>query len=182
LNAMKIELKRTDEDFSRTIHLRESAEDLNLQADGVEFEKPVKVDLIVSKSKDQLICRGQITAPVRLECSRCLLKFEEEQSADLDFVIDLSGIWEQTNPEEDNYFVADPSSSYFVLDDLVREAIILSLPLKPLCSEECKGLCPVCGTDLNRSPCHCVVVKTDPRWDKLKVLLKKETQAKRSKR
>ena len=182
MNAMKIELKRTDEDFSQEIQLNEPPGDLKLQAEGVEFEKPVKVDLLVSKSKDQLICRGRVTVPVKLECSRCLLKFEKEQSADLDFVIDLSGALEQTNSEEDGFFVADPSASYFVLDDLVREAIILSLPLKPLCSEDCKGLCPVCGTDLNKSHCHCVVVKTDPRWDKLKVLLKKETAAKRSKR
>jgi uncharacterized protein len=178
---MKIELRRSDEDFSQKVQLQETPEDLKLQAEGVEFEKPIKVDLTVSKSKDQLICRGTITAPVKLECSRCLLKFDEGQSADLDFVIDLSGVSEGTGSEEDGFFVADPASSYFVLDDLVREAIILSLPLKPLCSEECKGLCPVCGTDLNRTPCHCVIVKTDPRWDKLKGLLKKETTAKRSK-
>jgi uncharacterized protein len=110
------------------------------------------------------------------------LRFEEEQSADLDFVIDLSGTLERTNSEEDSFFVADPSSSYFVLDDLVREAIILSLPLKPLCSEECKGLCPICGTDLNKSHCHCVIEKTDPRWDMLKGLLKKNAAVKRSKR
>jgi uncharacterized protein len=179
---MKIELKRTSEDFSQKIQLGEAPADLKLQAEGVEFDKPVKVELTVSKSKDQLICRGKITAPVNLECSRCLLRFEEEQSADLDFVIDLSGTLERTNSEEDSFFVADPSSSYFVLDDLVREAIILSLPLKPLCSEECKGLCPVCGTDLNKSHCHCVIEKTDPRWDMLKGLLKKNAAVKRSKR
>lgn len=179
---MKIELKRTSEDFNQKIQLEESSGDLKLQAEGVEFDKLVKVELTVSKSKDQLICRGKITTPVNLECSRCLLKFEEEQSANLDFVIDLSGAIEKTDSEEDSFFVADPSSSYFVLDDLVREAIILSLPLKPLCSEECKGLCPVCGTDLNKFHCHCVIEKADPRWDKLKGLLKKEAAVKRNKR
>ena len=113
---MKIELKRTSEDFSQKIQLGEAPADLKLQAEGVEFDKPVKVELTVSKSKDQLICRGKITAPVNLECSRCLLRFEEEQSADLDFVIDLSGTLERTNSEEDSFFVADPSSSYFVLE------------------------------------------------------------------
>jgi uncharacterized protein len=179
---MKIELRRSDEDFSQKIQLKETPEVLKLQANGVEFEKPVKVDLTVSKGKDQLICQGKVTVPVELECSRCLLKFEEEQSADLNFVIDLSGAIEKTDSEEDSFFVADPSSSFFVLDDIVREAIILSLPLKPLCSEECRGLCPICGTDLNRSHCHCVIVKTDTRWDKLKGLLQKEKRSKSIKR
>jgi uncharacterized protein len=179
---MKIELKRTLEDFSQKIQLEEAPENLKLQAEGAEFDKPVRVELTVSKSKDQLICRGKITAPVNLECSRCLLRFVEEQSADLDFVIDLSGTLERTNSEEDSFFVADPSFSYFVLDDLVREAIILSLPLKPLCSEECRGLCPVCGTDLNRSHCHCVIEKSDPRWDKLKGLVKKDVAVRKNNR
>ena len=57
--------------------------------------------------------------------------------------------------------MADPSSSFFEIGDLVREAVILALPLKPLCSGDCKGLCPVCGADLNRSQCDCVREKTD---------------------
>jgi len=92
----------------------------------------------------------------------------------LDFAVDFG-----ENPlpiyrdksEEDNYFVADPSSDSFQIDDLVRETIILALPLKPLCSEDCKGLCPVCGTDLNKSQCNCIKKETDPRWEKLKGLL-----------
>ena len=170
---MKLELKRTSEDFSQKVHLEEAPDILKLQAEGAKFEKPIQVDLLVSKSKDQLVCRGKISAPVGLECSRCLLEYEEELSTDLDFVIDLVGTPEKMDSEEDGYFVADPSSAFFVIDDLVREAIILSLPLKPLCSEDCKGLCPVCGTDLNKSQCHCVIKKTDPRWDKLKGLKKR---------
>jgi uncharacterized protein len=90
-------------------------------------------------------------------------------------VIDLSGNPDGTKSEEEGYFFADPSSAFFEIDDLVREAVILSVPAKPLCSENCKGLCPVCGTDLNRSTCSCAKKDIDPRWDQLKGLLKKKS-------
>lgn len=168
---MKIELKRTSEDFSQKLNLEEAPEVLKLQVEGATFEKPVKVELSVSKSQDQLICRGKVITPVKLECSRCLSEYEESLSSDLDFVVNLALTPEEINVDEDGYFIADPSSAFFDIDDLVREAIILALPLKPLCSEDCRGLCPICGTDLNRSHCNCVKKETDPRWDKLKGLL-----------
>jgi uncharacterized protein len=171
LSAMKIELKRTSEDFSQKLNLEEAPKILKLQVEGATFEKPVKVELSVSKSQDQLICRGKVITPVKLECSRCLSEYEESLSSDLDFVVNLALTPEEINVDEDGYFIADPSSAFFDIDDLVREAIILALPLKPLCSEDCRGLCPICGTDLNRSQCNCVKKETDPRWDQLKGLL-----------
>jgi uncharacterized protein len=179
---MKIELKRTAEDFCQKVHLEEAADTLKLQAEEVKFVKSVKVDLLISKSKDQLICRGEITAPVVLECSRCLLEYELDLTSNLSFVIDLVGIPNQIDSEDDSYFLADPSQASFVIDDLVREAIIVSLPLKPLCTEACRGLCPVCGTDLNKSECHCVIEKADPRWDKLKGILQKDNAVDKRKR
>jgi len=172
---MKIELKRASEDYSQTLHLEEGPEVLELEAEGVTFEKPIKAELTVSKSQDQLICRGKVTSSVKMECSRCLTEYDQSISSALDFVIDLTGNLDGMKSEEEGYFFADPTSTFFEIDDLVREAIILSLPLKPLCSEDCKGLCPICGTDLNRSQCSCVKEKTDPRWDQLKGLLKKKS-------
>ena len=179
---MKIELKRTAEDFCQKVRLEEAADTLKLQAEETKFVKPVKDDLSISKSKDQLICRGEITAPAVLECSRCLLEYEVDLTSNLSFVIDLVGTPDNIDSEEDSYFLADPSQAFFVIDDLVREAIIVSLPLKPLCSDACRGLCPVCGIDLNKSECHCVIEKTDSRWDKLKGILKKDNAADKRKR
>jgi uncharacterized protein len=169
---MKIEFKRGSEDWSETVELEESPEALELRAEGGSFEKPVKVDLLVSKSGNQLICRGKVKTSVKLECSRCLLVYDEPLISNLDFVVDFGeSVQEFRSGEEDNYFIADSSSDSFQIDNLVRETIILALPLKPLCGEDCKGLCPVCGTDLNKSQCSCVREKTDPRWEKLKDLL-----------
>jgi uncharacterized protein len=56
------------------------------------------------------------------------------------------------------------------LDDLVREEILLAVPSQVLCREDCRGLCAVCGNDLNAKDCGCQVVNADSRWDKLKDL------------
>ncbi len=172
---MKIELKRGSEDYTQTLHLEEDPETFQMAAEGATFNKPIEVELSVAKSQDQMICRGTVRTSAKLECSRCLAEYDQGLSSDVDFVVDLAGSPQAAKSEEDGYFVADPSSSFFEIDDLVREAIILSLPLKPLCSKDCKGLCPICGADLNRSRCGCVKEKTDPRWDQLKRLLKKKS-------
>jgi uncharacterized protein len=172
---MKIELNRKSEDFSHRCDLEECAEVLDLRAEGAAFEDPVKVQLSVTKSQDQIICRGKVTTGVKLECSRCLSSYRHSLSSDLDFVVDLTGDSAGMKSDQEGYFVADPSSDHFEIDSLVRESIILSLPFKPLCSENCKGLCPTCGTDLNRSKCGCVRESVDPRWDQLKGLLNRKS-------
>jgi uncharacterized protein len=172
---MKIELRRTSEDFSEKLELKESPEALKLQAEGASFQDPVKVELTVTKSQDQLICKGKVRSQVQLECSRCLKEYQQNLCSDLVFVIDLSGEPDREASEEDGYFLADPAATDFEIDDPVREAILLSVPFKPLCSEDCKGLCPLCGTDLNRSKCRCVRDSNDPRWDQLRGLLKNKS-------
>jgi uncharacterized protein len=172
---MKLDLKRGCDDYSETLHLEEPAEDLEIKAEGATFCKPIGVRLEVTKSQDQMICRGKVRTQVALECSRCLAQFEQSLTSDIQFVIDLAGGKDAEKSEEDGYFVADTSSPYFEIDDLVRESLILSLPLKPLCSEDCKGLCPICGVDLNKKQCHCVKDEIDPRWEQLKELRKKKS-------
>lgn len=168
---MKIEFKKGLEDWSETVELKESPEALELCAEGASFEQPVEVELSVSKSGTQLICRGKVKTSARLECSRCLLIYDQPIISNLDFVIDFGESSQEFKSDEDNYFVADPSSGFFQIDNLVRETVILALPLKPLCAEDCKGLCPICGTDLSKSRCNCVRKEIDPRWEKLKGLL-----------
>jgi uncharacterized protein len=140
---MKIELNRTSEDFSHNLEPEDNPEVLELKAEGVTFGKPVRVELLVCKNKDQLVCQGKVTVSVNLDCSRCLAGDDHTITSDLNFVVDLTGGSEETEESrEEGYFVADPSATSFKIDDPVREAVILSLPLKPLCSEECKDCVP----------------------------------------
>jgi uncharacterized protein len=78
----------------------------------------------------------------------------------------------ELNPEDpdDYYFEGDSID----LDGILREQLILALPMYPKCTEDCRGLCPVCGIDLNASSCSCERDDVDPRWEKLKLLTREQ--------
>ena len=69
-------------------------------------------------------------------------------------------------PEEPDSFTID---EYYILDltEAVRQYALMVIPMKPLCREDCAGLCPGCGSNLNQGPCGCPPVEADPRWSVL---------------
>ncbi|MDZ4723756.1 MAG: DUF177 domain-containing protein [candidate division Zixibacteria bacterium] len=129
--------------------------------------KSVTLTVNVQKSGEEYFCQGTVEAEVRLECARCLTEYDGTQTQDLDFIIKGSSkldVIEDPVADDEDYV-------YFVGSDLrvdvtepVRQALILSLDLKPLCSEDCKGLCPSCGTNLNERTCGCKREQIDERW------------------
>ena len=78
----------------------------------------------------------------------------------------IAGMW----VEEDDLTTAFYENDAIDLGQLMREQVYLSLPMKPLCRDDCRGLCPVCGTNLNLSVCHCAREWDDPRFAALKAL------------
>lgn len=102
--------------------------------------------------------RGRVKSSPILECSRCLRGFEFPIDIDFDFELEPSSVL-GSEPEHElerseldvDFYEGDEIDS----DDIVREQILLALPMVPLHSEQCKGLCPVCGTDLNIADCGC---------------------------
>ena len=108
-----------------------------------------------------IVASGTVRAPWVGECRRC--------------AVPLSGEIETFVRERFKESVADDDEAYpldgdFVdLGPMIRDAVILELPLAPLCKADCKGLCGQCGTDLNESSCDCEA-PTDPRWARLDVL------------
>ena len=106
---------------------------------------------------------GHVTGEVELACSRCLEPFTLPVKTDFDLRYvphtDNSGEGER-EVEEDDLTTAFYTDDEIDLGHLVMEQLHLALPMKPLCSETCKGLCPQCGTNLNAGSCTC-----DPRWE-----------------
>jgi uncharacterized protein len=72
--------------------------------------------------------------------------------------------------------VVSPSLSAVELDEDVRQTIEIAVPLKLLCNERCKGLCPQCGKNLNNGPCTCELAEVDPRWESLQNLRRESTE------
>ncbi len=134
----------------------------------------VKAELMLNRTELELSIKGNISGTVNLQCSRCLTEFQKE----LNLEVDLTYLpIEQMSVEEAHEIARDESElGYYKEDeidivDVIREQMILNLPMKPLCVEDCKGLCPVCGTDLNLYQCDCKTEHIDPRLSILKKLL-----------
>ena len=115
-----------------------SPQELDLDIDIVKLKGPVKAKAVVSKSYDAVEVALTLDTSLQLCCSRCL----EEMETGFDRYIKL------------NYAV-DKSDPIIDLDADIREEIILNYPVKPLCKEECLGLCPRCGGNLNEGGCNC---------------------------
>jgi len=166
---MKVDLRLIKQDGSR-FRFSELAGDLELAMEGFEFPEPIDVDLLASKSGDEVIVQGRVNATVEMECSRCLESFEMEVDPKIQFVIQLLDTSQPQYSEDDDFIILPRTTGEYEISDRVREAILLELPLKPLCSEDCRGLCPMCGVNLNETDCECTPDKTDERWDSLKQL------------
>ncbi|MCI0329680.1 MAG: DUF177 domain-containing protein [candidate division Zixibacteria bacterium] len=114
---------------------------------------------------------GEAFAPLILECSRCLEPSRHPLRLALSWVVRRV---EMLTPEEElsgEEFEILPETQELDFTARIREAIIFNLPAKPLCRFDCKGLCPVCGQNLNVRPCSCRREADDPRWDGLRRLL-----------
>ncbi len=120
-----------------------------------------------------ILVKGTLHTEVETTCSRCLslskclltLNIEEEYFPVADVV---SGALLPA-PEEPGGFTID-ERHILDLTEAVRQHMLLATPMKPLCGEDCAGLCPNCGHNLNQEPCDCPPQETDPRWSKLSEL------------
>jgi len=115
----------------------------------------------LEKHGRDVLVRGNLAGRLELACSRCLETFTAPVAADFDLLL-VPGPPSATAADEE-LSPDDLDLDYYTgeivdLESLLREQIILMLPLKPLCDETCKGLCPYCGANLNRETCTC---KTD---------------------
>ena len=129
---------------------------------------PVSLALDIRKDKQTFHLTGRVQTTLELPCSRCLEPFTRP----VDAAFDLRYQPQTANTGADEREIAedDLSTAFYEneeidLGQMMREQFLLSLPMKPLCSEECRGLCPVCGTNLNRSACDCKRSWDDRRFD-----------------
>jgi uncharacterized protein len=105
-----------------------------------------------------------ITAPWRGECRRCLKPLSGELSCEVREVYRPRDSGEADDDDEETYPL---KGEMLDLQPLVRDALLLELPMAPLCRPECRGLCPTCGADLNDGNCACPPPAGDPRWSVL---------------
>jgi uncharacterized protein len=136
---------------------------------------PIALTFDIFKDKQQFRLVGHVATTLELPCSRCLEPFPlpVDQTFDLRYQPHAQNTGEgEREIEEDDLTTAFYENDEIDLGQLMREQFYLALPMKPLCSDDCKGLCPVCGTNLNRGSCDCNRTWDDPRLAALKALRK----------
>jgi uncharacterized protein len=120
--------------------------------------RPVNVDLEIQKGADHIKIQGKIEGTLQVGCHRCLDPFPFAFDEKVDLLL-MEG--EEPSEDEEIEFEEDESAVEFFdgetidVDQLVAEQIFLTLPFKLICSENCRGLCPNCGSNLNHETCQC---------------------------
>ena len=153
---------------------------LNLDYQGLNELKSIDVDLRIQESGEEFFCQGTVTATVYAECSRCLNSFDIDCKNSIDFIAKADVVNEEENDvlDTEDYAFFQGGDIQADISEILRQAIILSLSLKLLCAEDCKGLCSQCGINFNEQTCTCETEKIDPRWESLKKLSKQTNENK----
>ncbi len=134
------------------------------------FLEPAHVEMKVSRFGEEVWIKGRLKVRLSVVCSRCLRPFEFP----LDLSFDLIYLPEELEEVKEELEEQDINQLFYYnrqidLHQVVLEQINLAFPLKPLCSESCEGMCPVCGQVRQEGRCECVNELSDPRLEKLKL-------------
>ena len=136
-----------------------------------QFQAPVPVALRYYRLGEDLLFHGRFDGVVTGTCARCLAEYPTPLRDDFTFVLKPA-----SDAAADEAAAEDDVSLSFYADDeidlspLVRESMMLSLPTRPLCREDCRGLCPRCGANRNTTECACRDDWSDPRLDVLRTI------------
>ena len=169
---MRIELENLEGGKGNFAHVYQP-EDLNPVDERVSLTAPANVTGTVRLAGNELFVNGHVDTRAQAECDRCLKPVELPVSADFALEYITGSAYESSETAE--LTESEMSVSVFDgdaidVDEIVKEQILLAVPTRMLCREDCKGICPECGIDRNTGDCNCVTDDVDPRWAALKNL------------
>ena len=146
-------------------------DELDLMDERVRLQQPASVTGRIRTSGSEVRVSGTIDARVEVECDRCLKALEVAVSAKFALEYITGQEYESTQVAElstEEMAVSVFDGEAIDVDEIVREQILLAVPDRALCKDDCKGICSNCGTDLNSGNCNCESSEIDPRWEALK--------------
>jgi uncharacterized protein len=155
------------EEPSRKVSFSGKMEPIEFYGDKISFSSNLKVEVEIKRIGKGLEVRGSSEGKVNLMCSRCLKKFPYLLNFSIDEIF-IEKRMEKLIPKDSDFFLIEKES--IDLYPMLRQLIIVNLPIKPLCQVDCKGICPKCGADLNKGKCNCIENEIDVRWEPLKKL------------
>ena len=158
---MKINLRSVLQEERSSVNY-ESSEvfpSLEFGGESYSFRSPVRVRLQVTNTGKSLLVQGQVVTEINVPCGRCLEEFA------FPLRIDYEDEWvragQATEEQEETAFLFEKDA--VEISPRILEQIMLALPMKFICTPECRGLCPTCGANLNKEQCRCAEKPIDPR-------------------
>ena len=169
---MRIELESLEQG-KRSFARNYSSGELVLEDERVTILEPPVVSGEIRQKGQRLRVTGTVLGRVKVECDRCLRPVEI--SVDSKFDVEYVTAVDYQAQQALELTEADLNLSVFdgeglEIDELVKEELLLAIPDQVICSEDCKGMCAVCGVDKNLIDCNCETREVDPRWSALKEL------------
>lgn len=159
-------LDELEEGINQRQWLLESG-DLELDDSPFRFPEALRVSLRLNRSLQTFSLAGTIHCRIGGECGRCLEPAEQLLEAPVSLLVQrqqASAEEREAVAEDEDVVLLDPGAKHLDLKERLREAVLLELPVRLYCREDCKGLCSHCGHNLNTGPCACVPEQADPRW------------------
>ncbi|MCR4692657.1 MAG: DUF177 domain-containing protein [Firmicutes bacterium] len=156
-------------DICEDFHMPE----ISFMGEEFEFSKPFKAVGCITNNSKALELAIEVSGKAKVHCARCAAPLE----VTIQFPVKETLMREdETNPEDDEIILY--KGKEIELDDIIVSNFLVNVPVKYLCREDCKGLCPHCGTNLNEHTCDCDKDVLDPRWEKLAEIMKNMTDTK----
>lgn len=176
---MKIDIARLKRTCGAVAEVKMEGQ-LPVVGEDVTLLSPVTADLRLTSTGAGIMVEGKLQVKVRLRCSRCLEEFTRVLEIPLRELYREEG--QATFPATKEEQAHEEGVTTFTgetidLTEMVRDTLLTALPMKALCREDCRGLCPRCGKNLNQGECSCPKREPDPRLAVLSMLL--ETQGKK---
>lgn len=164
---MNIDLSKFQEKTTPSIHVEGKLDKNSLDINGreISFLEAISYEGNIYKVDEDKVLHIDIDYIYIEACGRCLKSFTVKDSTVLSGKLIEETDEAISNDDEEIIFYKDGKLN---LSDTIISTIILTLPMKPLCESECKGLCSKCGVDHNKEECECIIENVDPRFEKLK--------------
>jgi uncharacterized protein len=167
---LMVELKSLEQE-DLVLERTEWAQALGIELTPEVNREPLVIYCELAKNGDMISAKGWVKSRMLLTCGRCLKEFEAPFKSF--FEVHYRPQPDEMVETEEGFPEGEMEVVYFqgdILDigDQIRQTVLLSVPMRALCKDDCRGLCGSCGRDLNSESCDCQEPPADPRWDALK--------------
>jgi uncharacterized protein len=174
---MRIEVETLTEAALPFAHTYAEGE-LDLGDEQVRLLEGTRIEGLAARKDERVEVSGRLTGRMEADCDLCLAPVALPAEVEFEVSFLPKAVEEEATTGERELHGDEPDFSFYEggiidVDELVREQLLLALPSRFRCGEDCKGLCPHCGADLNKETCACEHEEIDPRWSALAALKNK---------